>query len=112
MGLQNLNVSDCNIQEDDNENIVEALKKSKAKLVQIGYNHNELLEHELATQFCDALLEKNPSIKRVDICGNEFRKKTKTYYREKFGENSALSQFESDDEDDEDDEPKQEKEFS
>lgn len=110
--LENLNVSYCNIQEDDNERIVEALEKSKSKIQRIGYNYNELLDSELAKRFLNTLLEKNPEIKRIDIKGNEFKKSVKAYYSEKLGESSALSAYESDDDEEEEEEIDISKQFA
>jgi len=101
--IKNLNVSDCNIQKDDNKRIVESLEKSKASLKRLGYNHNELFDVETAKRFIDALIQKNENFERLDIVGNEFKKATKEYYREKVGDKKYLSAFDSDDEDEESD---------
>jgi len=101
--IKNLNVSDCNIQKDDNKRIVEALEKSKASLRRLGYNHNELSDVETAKRFIDALIQKNENFDRLDIVGNEFKKAAKEYYREKVGDKKYLSAFDSDDDDEESD---------
>jgi Ran GTPase-activating protein 1 len=99
--IKNLNVSDCNIQKDDNKRIVESLEKSKASLRRLGYNHNELSDVETAKRFIDALIKKNENFDRLDIVGNEFKKAAKEYYREKVGDKKYLSAFDSDDDDEE-----------
>lgn len=99
--LVNLNVSDCNIQKADNKRIVAAFEKNAAKIQRIGYNHNELSDVEDAKKFIDSLISKSEDLKRVDIVGNEFKKATKEYYRQKAEDKKYLSAFDSDEEDEE-----------
>jgi len=77
---------------------LEALESSEARLEKIGYNYNSLSE-EQAKRLLDVVL-KNKALKRFDIKGNEFRSKTKKYYKDGIKEAGVeldvLSKFESD----------------
>lgn len=99
--LKNLNLSDCNMTEEENEVLLDALEEANLALEKVGFNYNSL-SSEQAKRFLNILLQ-NKSIKRLDIKGNDFRSKTKKYYKEKIEEaglsEDILSKFESDSED-------------
>lgn len=40
--LRALNISDCNIEEEENDTIIQAIEDSPAKIEKIGYNYAEL----------------------------------------------------------------------
>lgn len=102
--LKALNISDCNIEEDENDIIIEALEKSEVKLEKLGYNYAELNATQ-AKKLVDILLTRNSEFKRLDIKGNDFNSATQKYYKEKFDGKAGLSNFESDDEDEEEQDP-------
>eukprot|EP01017_Pseudomicrothorax_dubius_P046883 TRINITY_DN8324_c0_g3_i2.p1 TRINITY_DN8324_c0_g3~~TRINITY_DN8324_c0_g3_i2.p1 ORF type:complete len:356 (+),score=102.93 TRINITY_DN8324_c0_g3_i2:1418-2485(+) len=103
--LHTLNVSDCNIKEEDNEKIVEALEATAdLKLTRIGYNYNELCDSAVAKRFLEAILRGGNKPVRIEVKGNDFNGATKKHYRELTKQREveeALSRFESDDEDEE-----------
>ncbi|EAS05158.1 Ran GTPase-activating protein (macronuclear) [Tetrahymena thermophila SB210] len=99
--LRALNISDCNIEEDENDIIIQALEESEVKLEKLGYNYAELNSNQ-AKKLIDILFSRNSELKRLDIKGNDFNSATQKYYKEKFGDKSGLSNFESDDEEEED----------
>lgn len=54
--LKALNLSDCNMTEEENAKIIDAMKDGKLRLEKIGYNYNSL-SSEQAIQMFDLILE-------------------------------------------------------
>lgn len=100
-----LNISDCNIEEDENDTIIEAIEQSENKIQKLGYNYAEL-NADQAKKLLKVLLNREVPLTRLDIKGNDFNNGTKKFYTENLrekGVSNVVSNFDSDDEDEDQD---------
>ncbi|KAM3147222.1 hypothetical protein pb186bvf_000938 [Paramecium bursaria] len=102
--LQGINISDCNIQTEQNDSIIEALDKVET-LVRLGYNYAEL--SDVQGQKLLPIIEKHKqTIVKLELKGNdELKKATITKFRFIFqNKNNILGAFDSDEENEDEDE--------
>ena len=78
--LKSLNLSDCNIEEEDNPLVISAFEATNVKLSKFGYNYNQL-NGENANKLLDAVLKNSNNLTKFDIKGNDFTKQNKAYYK-------------------------------
>jgi len=107
--LEVLDISDCDIGQENVLKIVEGLKKSKSLRV-FWCNYNEADEAESQYQIFEALFY-IPTLKQVEFRGNMVSKKLETAVRAKFEEVGKSIEFKDtmqEDEDDEEDEEEDE----
>ena len=55
VNLKNLNLSDCNMTEEENEKVISALEHSTVLIEKFGYNYNSL-SSEQATKLFDVMI--------------------------------------------------------